>query len=382
MTQQDVFTNLLAAMHEAALDDARWPAAAHLIDEAGGSRGNELIVAAGYGGDVSIHFAQFCYRGQRRRDFEHTFFGDYIFCDERLPRLRRLPDGRLTHVRELYTAQELKTSRTYNEALALSGCQNGLNLRLDGPGGTRIVWALADPVDQAGWGSAQIATIKRLVPHVRQFVRVRQALSAAGALGASVTELLDNSRFGVIQLDRKKRIVEANDRARDVLRRGDGLFDRGGVLSAWLPADDAELQRLLAAALPPFGSPGTSASMTLRRAFGLPRLVLHANPVVSRSAEFPSQRVAALVVVIDPANRPRIDPDLVAAGLGLTRSESQVAAMLSEGWSVRDIARMTGRQENSVYKLLKQAYRKHGINRQVDLIRLVLSLAELPGQGR
>ena len=382
MTQQDVFTNLLAAMHEAALDDARWPAAAHLIDEAGGSRGNELIVATGYGDDVSIHFAQFCYRGQRRRDFEHTFFGDYIFCDERLPRLRRLPDGRLTHVRELYTAQELKTSRTYNEALALSGCQNGLNMRLDGPAGTRIVWAFADPVDRAGWGSSQVSMIKRLVPHVRQFVRVRQALSAAGALGASVTELLDNSRFGVIQLDRKKRIVEANDRARDVLRRGDGLFDKGGVLSAWLPADDAELQRLLAAALPPFGNLGTSSSMTLRRAFGLPRLVLHASPVVSRSAEFPSQRVAALVVVVDPANRPRIDPDLVAAGMGLTPSESQVAAMLSEGWSVRDIARMTGRQENSVYKLLKQAYRKHGINRQVDLIRLVLSLAELPGQGR
>ncbi|MCY4515380.1 MAG: helix-turn-helix transcriptional regulator, partial [Candidatus Tectomicrobia bacterium] len=248
--------------------------------------------------------------------------------------------------------------------------------------GTLIVWAFADPVDRAGWGSAQVSMIKRLVPHVRQFVRVRQALSAAGALGASVTELLDNSRFGVIQLDRKKRIVEANDRARDVLRRGDGLFDKGGVLSAWLPADDAELQRLLAAALPPFGNLGTSSSMTLRRAFGLPRLVLHASPVVSRSAEFPSQRVAALVVVVDPANRPRIDPDLVAAGLGLTPSESQVAAMLSEGWSVRDIARMTGRQENSVYKLLKQAYRKHGINRQVDLIRLVLSLAELPGQGR
>ena len=382
MTQQDVFTNLLAAMHDAALDDARWPAAARLIDDAGGSKGNELIVAEGYGDDVSIHFAQFCYRGHRRRDFEHTFFGDYLTCDERLPRLRRLPDGRLTHVRELYTAPELKTSRTYNEALALSGCQNGLNMRLDGPGGTRIVWALADPVDQAGWGSAQITMIKRLVPHVRQFVRVRQALSAAGALGDSVTGLLDNTRFGVIQLDRRKRIVEANDRARDVLRRGDGLFDRGGVLSAWLPADDAELQRLLAAALPPFGSVGSSASMTLRRALGLPRLVLHASPVVSRSAEFPGQRVAALVVVVDPAIRPRIDPDLVAAGLGLTRSESQVAAMLSEGRSVRDIARMTGRQENSVYKLLKQVYRKHGVNRQVDLIRLVLSLAELPGQGR
>ena len=60
--------------------------------------------------------------------------------------------------------------------------------------------------------------------------------------GASVTELFDNSRFGVIQLDRRGRIVEANDRARDLLRCGDGLFDRQGLLSVWLPAEDADLQ--------------------------------------------------------------------------------------------------------------------------------------------
>ena len=35
--------------------------------------------------------------------------------DERVPRLRQLPDGRIVHVTSLYTARELRTSRTYNE---------------------------------------------------------------------------------------------------------------------------------------------------------------------------------------------------------------------------------------------------------------------------
>ena len=93
-------------------------------------------------------------------------------------------------------------------------------------------------------------------------------------------------------------------------------------------------------------------------------------------------QVAALVLVVDPASRPRIGPVLLTAALRLTRSESEVAATLSEGRSVRAIAGMTGCQENSVYKLLKQAHRKQGISRQADLIRLVLSPVELPAPRR
>ena len=46
-----------------------------------------------------------------------------------------------------------------------------------------------------------------LLPHVRQFVRVRQALVRAEARNATVTALLDNPRTGVIHLDRRGRIM-------------------------------------------------------------------------------------------------------------------------------------------------------------------------------
>ena len=91
--------------------------------------------------------------------------------------------------------------------------------------------------------TARIETIERLLPHIRQFVRVRQSLVSARALGSSVIGLLENTRFGVIQLDRRGRIVDANDRARDILRKSDGLSDRDGLLCACTPADDAALQK-------------------------------------------------------------------------------------------------------------------------------------------
>ena len=103
-----------------------------------------------------------------------------------------------------------------------------------------------------------------LLPHLRQFVRIRQALAQAEALGASLTALLDTPRIGVICLDRRGQIVEANDRARALLRQGDGLADRGGVLSARVPADRARrLARLVATAVrPPKLRPSLSLLLT------------------------------------------------------------------------------------------------------------------------
>ena len=379
MSQLDTFNRILTSLHQAMLDDAHWPKASALIDDACGMTGNELVVAEGLGDDVEIRFARFYQRGERRADLERAYFDHYHPWDERLPRLRKLPDGRLVHVTDLYTERELKTSRVYNEGLRQSGAQHSLNVRLDGTDGLRIVWALADPAAGGGWQSAQIEVIGRLIPHIRQFVQVRQALAAAEALGSSASGLLDNTRVGVIHLDPGGRVVEANSRAHRLLQRGDGLFDQGGFLRARLAATNARLQALVGGALPAFGDGSPrSGSMTVRRSPGLPQLVLHVSPVVVRQPDFGARRVAALVLVVDSANRPRLNARQVAMALGLTPAEGRVAALLAEGRSVREIAAAAGFQPGYVRWLLKQAYKKHDLSGQVALVRLVLATDTLP----
>ena len=253
-------------------------------------------------------------------------------------------------------------------------------MRLDGPHGLRIVWAFADPIEAAGWGAAQVGMIKRLLPHIRHFVCVRQVIASADALGATLSQLLDNTRVGVVQLDRSGRIVEASNRARCLLLRGKELQDRDGFLRTWLPADNARLEQLLARVLPTFGDkPAAGGSMTLQRPSGLPSLVVHANPVTVRQTDFGGRRVAALLLLVDPGSRPRIDPRLVAETLGLTPTESAVAVLLSQGRTVRDIATEMGCKEVSVYWHLRQLYKKRGISRQADLVRQVLALSAVSG---
>ena len=54
-----------------------------------------------------------------------------------------------------------------------------------------------------------------------------------------------------------------------------------------------------------------------------------------------------------------------------------MAVWLAEGKSVRDMAQAPGHTERAIYWHLRQIYQKQSISRQVDLVRLVLSLAEL-----
>ena len=157
MSGQDAFERIMASLYEAMLDDARWPAVSALIDEACGLTGNSLLVAAGPRDDVRVFCVGTYRQGQRRDDLDREYLENHHPTDERVPRFRQLPDSRLTHIKDLYTAEELKTSPTYNGVLPRAGLQNSLNVRLDGSDGSHIAWSPNDPVDSDGWEAARPA---------------------------------------------------------------------------------------------------------------------------------------------------------------------------------------------------------------------------------
>ena len=305
MNGQGAFDRILASLYDAMLDDALWPGTSALIDEACGLTGNDLMVGEGPQDDVRVLFVGAYCRGQRREDQERDYLENYHPTDERVPRFRHRPDSRLVHVNDLLTAEELKTSPTYN--------------------------------------------VTALLPHIRQFVRVRQALVRAGAQTSLVTGLLDNPRIGVVHLDRRGRIVAVNDRGRRILRGGDGVSDRNGALRARAPDDELRLQRLLAAALPTSGAVPVGGSMLLGHAAKLSSFVAHVKPVGVPQPDYGARHVAALVLIVEPRRRRRVDPALVETTLKLTQAESQVAVWLAEGRTAREMAEATGLTRGAIY---------------------------------
>ena len=71
MSDDDRFAGILSSPHEAALDDALWPAASGRIDQACGMRGSTLVMARGHSqADIEIFSARTCHHGERDEDWE------------------------------------------------------------------------------------------------------------------------------------------------------------------------------------------------------------------------------------------------------------------------------------------------------------------------
>ena len=119
--------------------------------------------------------------------------------------------------------------------------------------------------------------------------------------------------------------------------------------------------------------------MTITRRRSPAPLVLEVHPTRGMGADHRPWEVGAIVLVVDPLSRARIDPGSVATVLGLSPMETRVAIALVSGHPTADIARALECAEGTVRTHLKRIYRKLGISRQTELVGRILSLEGLSG---
>ena len=157
MSDEDALDRIVTSLYGAMLDESHWSATSALIDEACGVAGQSLMVGEGERDERKANYVGLYHGGRRRYELERECLENYYPIDECVPRVRQLPDSRLVHVRELYTADELKTSPAYNELFPRARQRNSLAVRLILADGAYVFWALGDPVGRDDWVSSAFA---------------------------------------------------------------------------------------------------------------------------------------------------------------------------------------------------------------------------------
>lgn len=378
MSNFGLYDDIVGNLQSVVFDPSSWSTVFKLMDEAVGVHGSTTVFAAGEKSSAVRIFLFWYYDGGvRQLELEQLYFDDYYEVDERIPRIRRMPENKLVHIRDLYTESELKTSVAYNEAMAICKGQDSLHVRLLGPDDSRVTWVPNDPSDDEGWSSEKIKLIHNLVPHLNHAIRVQHSVSGAGILNATLTELLDAKGTAIIQLDDKGRIHDLNDRGKLLLREGKVLYDRKGYLLATRPRQNQRLQKLIARAIPSRESIGEGGSATFSR-WPKPPLFVQAHPVQAPADEPRTWPTSALILISDLPIRPNINPKIAAETLNLTDMESRVAVMLAGGKTVSVIAEELNRKESTIRHHVKRMFVKHNLTRQSELIDLVRSVAGAP----
>ena len=357
-------------MREAELDESVWAAASKLIDESCGLRGNDLLLAKiGSHGGMDVHLRWLFLRGEPNPQLEREYLEEFARIDERPAAGLAVPPGELAHTTDLLPDKVRRNSVTYNEWLIPNAGENCLNVGIPVSGELSMAWSLVGPGggDPSDWTSEQVDRIRRLLPHVRQFVRVRWALAEARADGMGTLALLDTRCLGMLLLDRQGQILEANDRARTLLAVGSSLTVRAGRLSADWPADRNRVDELLDAAC----NRRHGGSTPIVRLCG-PPLVLYATPTSDPVPHF-GKRCAARILIAEPFTASAVNANRVCEALGLTPAQGRVAAALAAGGTTASIAAATHRTEAAVRWNIREALQRLGLSRQTDLVRVVLS---------
>jgi DNA-binding CsgD family transcriptional regulator len=204
-----------------------------------------------------------------------------------------------------------------------------------------------------------------------------RARATTDSLGAAVAA----AGFAAFLLTGDCRVVFANSRAEDLVRRGIGLRYIHGQLAATSPALSARLHALTRnAASPKTDEAHAGGTLELCRGEDRSPLVAHVISLAPNrtAAIFDLDQPTVAVFVVDPATGLGAQIRHFAAGFGLTPAETRVLAEIIAGNGLPAAAarlKITGTTVRThAYRILE----KTGTNRQTELIRRFFETV-LPG---
>lgn len=221
-------------------------------------------------------------------------------------------------------------------------------------------------------GHVQRADIQ-LFAHVCRHVSVAaQIASRLGTLEAHrqfSLAILESLPQAIFALGDNGQILLANSSGEGLLQEGDG-FRNSRTLSARHPEDQLALDRTIrSAAFPMTGFAG--GWVRLSRASGrLPYAVFIA-PLVTEDEGLARTQARVLAVVHDPMARLGPSTEMLSIVYGLTPSEAGLARALACGHDLASASAMLGTALGTSRAHLKPIFRKLGVNRQAELVRLL-----------
>lgn len=301
-------------------------------------------------------------------DFSQT---PYWYANPPAHRLRKIKYPGFIERADFFLDDERNGDNPYHANMEKIGADWQVATIVDMPEGEMALFTFERRLGLPDFGARELGYLDSLRPHLARaslmatrlmLERAQASTSAMNALGIPASVV---TASGVV--------VSTNalfEELGDVLRPA--AFGR-------LSAKDRHVDRLLQAALPGpdyVASPQTR-SFPVRLEDGR-AIVVHVIPL-HRAATDIFARGAAMVVVTGYAVDANVPPDAVLRGLfDLSVAEAALAADLSSGRTVKDIATQRGISVATARTHLAQIFRKTGTNQQGQLIALLKGVSGYP----
>ncbi len=209
-------------------------------------------------------------------------------------------------------------------------------------------------------------------PSVAAYMRLWQFMRLAQRRSSGVEAGLNLVAIGIVLLSGDGHIAFANDTARLLMDRQDGIREHRGQVQATDRSDAATLLTAIQYVL--------SQNGVAKAGDRMPLLMLrreHGPPLVTSFVRAPRSDLddgdGALLFFVDPGLDIHQLAEPVCKLFRLSRVETELACLLASGQTLATAAQSLHVKLGTARGYLKQVFVKTGSNRQVDLVRLIFS---------
>jgi DNA-binding CsgD family transcriptional regulator len=228
------------------------------------------------------------------------------------------------------------------------------------------------------FGTAQLQLMRTLMPHLQRAWQLHLRLAEAERQQSSFAETLDRLAPAVIIVGTRGAVAFANEAARTMLAACDGLVVDRGALRGATPGDTAALNTLIAGALRTAQLDGLEGGgvLQLQRPSGRRALRVIVSPLPA-SEKLAVAEPRAMMFVTDPEDLCEPDATILRRAYGLTPAEVEIALLLMQDKSVKDMSEWLGVTTHTVRFHMKQLFAKTGTARQGSLVRLLSGIGQV-----
>jgi DNA-binding CsgD family transcriptional regulator len=377
LTDSTTLTRLIGEIYEAATDGSRWePFLQELAKTA--QADSAALIMHNLGQEVHTISAGWEVHPEAAEQYQKH----YGSIDLWAMRGRSKPAGYVCTSESLCTNRELLKTEIYNDFMTRFHVEHGMFGVAENNKARWASLSLYRKTESGEFEVYDLEILNLLIPHIQRAFKIHFQVSQLTSHAAGIEAGLNLLSTGVIFIGSDNSVLFANHTAQEILNRKSGLLLIREKVCAERYAESTRLQAMIAAAVKTGCGKGVSAGGTLliSREDGR-ALSATVAPLRGFNGPFSSQQPAAVVFISDPDRNYEVATGLVRRCHGLTPAEGKLAMLMVEGNSLKEAATNCGVTHNTAKSQLKNIFLKTQVNRQSELVMLLLNTAGITRSG-
>ncbi len=372
---QDVFGNLLDNLYHSVLDQAHLKeflqalAAAMDADTA-------LLRLVDIDSNQIFFFEHHNYHPELAKEYASY----YIKLDLFTQYARNIPTGAVVRSQEIIPDCELVKTELYNDYMRRLGSFHLVGACALRNGGRSALISTFRDKKAGAFTDGESGVLRQLMPHLNCALTISQRMEQLSSQHQMLSHEMDQTPIGMIFFDATGSIIDLNARASAIIDEHPLLYIRHRKLSSQ-QLDLRKKIELMVQTIVAFTQQGTltpSADTAVRVPGADKAREIHilASPLgkqVPQHLNIDTQKCYGVLILGAPEQRQGIPHAILKALYNLSFAESRLVNLLATGVDLKEASDQLEISPHTARAQLKSVFRKTGVKRQAELIKLVFT---------